>query len=129
MQTGVLARERGESIVTQTVSHRQFDGDDFHTDRSGPDGELPTVETLQLVTDGTRRAILMTLWEAADVPLGFTTLRRRSGIEESARFNYHLQRLSGPFVRDTGRGYCLTETGEQFITAMCAAPLLDERAE
>jgi DNA-binding HxlR family transcriptional regulator len=101
---------------------------DSEGDRSGPDDTLSPMETLQLVTDETRRAIITTLWNA-DEPLRFSTLRRRSGIAESARFNYHLQQLLERCVRDTGEGYELTVQGERFVAAMCAVPRLDEQAD
>lgn len=82
------------------------------------------MESLQLVTDETRRAIVTTLWNA-DEPLRFSTLRRRAGIRDSGRFNYHLQKLRRRCVRDTGDGYALTAQGERFIAAMCAVPALE----
>lgn len=113
--------------MAQTLPRQHFDVEDAGTER--PDGSLPSMETLQLVTDPTRRAIVMTLWTAEDTPLRFTTLRRRSGTEESARFNYHLQQLLGRCVRDTENGYELTAHGERFIAAMCTVPTLDRSAQ
>jgi hypothetical protein len=80
------------------------------------------------VTDESRRTIITTLWEA-DEPLRFSTLRRRSGIAESARFNYHLQKLLRKCVRDTGEDYELTTQGERFVAVMCTVPRLDGPAE
>jgi len=113
--------------MAQAISS-QHDPGDSEGEPTGPDGTLPPMETLQLVTDETRRAIVTTLWEA-DEPLRFSTLRRRSGIAESARFNYHLQQLLERCLRDTGAGYELTAQGERFIAAMCALPKLDGAAE
>jgi len=87
---------------------------------------LPSLETLQLVTNETRRAIVTTLWKAEDTSLRFTTLRRRSEVEQSARFNYHLQKLLGKCVRAAEDGYELTVDGERFVAAMAAVPTLDD---
>jgi hypothetical protein len=106
----------------------QREPEDPESQRSGSDGALPPAETLQLVTDETRRAIVTTLWDA-DEPLRFSTLRNRSGIAESARFNYHLQRLLRRCVRDSGEGYELTAQGERFIAAMRTVPRLDGPTE
>jgi len=113
--------------MAQTISGR-CDPEDSEGERSGPDGTLPSMETLQLVTDETRRAIVTTLW-GADEPLRFSALRRRSGIAESARFNDHLQKLLRKCVRDTGEGYELTAQGERFVAALCAVPRLDDRSD
>ena len=94
----------------------------------GPGDTLPPIETVPLVTDETLRAIVTTLWDA-DEPLRFSTLRRRSGVAESARFNYHLQKLLRRCVRDTGDGYELTTQGDRFVAAMCAVPRIDDRAD
>jgi hypothetical protein len=94
----------------------------------GGDCSLPPVETLALVTDETRRAIVATLWNA-ERPLRFSTLRRRSGIEESSRFNYHLDRLREQCVRDTGDGYVLTLRGERFVEALAGVPTVDASVE
>jgi citrate synthase len=110
--------------MAQAISNR-FDGTDAEGGRSDPRGTLPPMESLRLVTDETRRAILTTLWNA-DEPLRFSTLRRRAGISDSGRFNYHLQKLRRRrCVRDTGNGYELTADGEQFIAAIRAVPALE----
>ncbi|WP_436909126.1 DUF7347 domain-containing protein [Halosimplex marinum] len=97
--------------------------------RRGTDGSLPPPEALELATDEARRAILSTLWRADDAPLPFAALRRRSGVDGSGRFNYHLQRLRGRCVRRTDGGYGLTARGERFVAALIAVPALDEAAE
>jgi predicted nicotinamide N-methyase len=113
--------------MTQAISS-QYDPGDSEGERSGPDGRLPPMETLELVTDETRRAIVTTLSEAEE-PLRFSTLCRRSGVAESARFNYHPQKLLRKRVPDTGEGYELTARGTRFVAAMCAVPRLDGRAD
>lgn len=94
-------------------------------ERNRDDIALPAAETLRLMTDETRRAILTTLWTADDTPLRFSTLRRRSNVGGSARFNYHLQQLRDDVVRDSGDGYELTARGERFVAALTEVPSLD----
>jgi ssDNA-binding Zn-finger/Zn-ribbon topoisomerase 1 len=43
--------------------------------------------------------------------LGFSELRERAGVSDSGNFNYHLGKLTGRFVRNTGDGYGLTPRG------------------
>lgn len=114
--------------MVQAFSNR-LDHERPPVEQHGSDGTLPSMEALHLVTNETRRAIVETLWEADDAPLRFTILRQRSGVEESARFNYHLQKLLGRCVRDAAPGYELTPRGERFIAAMCAVPSPDGQLE
>lgn len=102
----------------------QFDCNQSDSERTDPHGTLPPMESLQVLTDETRRAIVTTLRDA-DEPLQFSTLRRRAGIGDSGRFNYHLQKLRQRCVRTTEDGYELTPAGERFIAALCAVPALE----
>jgi DNA-binding transcriptional ArsR family regulator len=54
---------------------------------------------------------------AADEPLSFSELRQRVGIDDTGRFNYHLNELCGRFVRDGKAGYELGYTGERVVLA------------
>ncbi|WP_436930697.1 DUF7347 domain-containing protein [Halosimplex halobium] len=98
------------------------------TDSEAAEAPLPAPETLELATDETRRTILTTLWRA-EGPLGFAVLRRRTGVDGSGRFNYHLQRLLGRCVRDAGEGYELTPRGERFVAALAAVPPVAEAGD
>lgn len=78
------------------------------------------VEAFEALADGTRLAILRALVdhqrEQPDEPaLSFTELRERAGVEDSGLFNYHLEKLVGRFVRDTGAGYELGYRGERVL--------------
>lgn len=70
------------------------------------------------LSDPVRVRIVSTLAAAtADSPtdplVGFATLRRRVGVDDSGRFRYHLNQLRGTFVRRTEEGYRLTTTGRE----------------
>ncbi|WP_331233063.1 DUF7347 domain-containing protein [Natronorarus salvus] len=85
----------------------------------------PTLpETFDLLADDTRLRVVEALYErgctvTGETALSFSELRRLTDVRDTGRFNYHLGRLRGPFVRKTDRGYVLTETGEA-VGAMIA---------
>ena len=80
----------------------------------------------------TRLAIILVLWETKipGVPLTeqampFTELRERVGTRDSGQFNYHLDKLLGPFVERTTAGYVLTERAEQILHGVMAGTFTD----
>ncbi|WP_276260708.1 winged helix-turn-helix domain-containing protein [Haloglomus litoreum] len=73
-----------------------------------------------LLGDESRLRILQALGETPDEPVPFAELHRRSEVADSGRFNYHLGKLRGTFVRRTDDGYELTYAGRQVIGAMYA---------
>lgn len=65
-----------------------------------------------LLADETRIAILQSLWDADDGAT-FSELREAVGTGDSGRFNYHLDKLVGQFVKRTEEGYRLTQAGKR----------------
>lgn len=64
----------------------------------------------------TRLAILLALWEAhepeeGDGSLTFSELFARVGVDDSGKFNYHLEPLVGRYVAATDDGYRLRRAG------------------
>lgn len=53
-------------------------------------------------------------------PLPFSALRRRTDIDDSGRFNYHLGKLVGTFVEKTDAGYDLSYAGRSVVAAVTA---------
>lgn len=53
----------------------------------------------------------------ADEPLAFSDLRKSIGMDDTGRFNYHLTKLCGRFVRTTDSGYELGHAGERVVLA------------
>ncbi|WP_436907027.1 winged helix-turn-helix domain-containing protein [Halosimplex marinum] len=89
-------------------------------------------EAFEVLGNETRVAILRALG-GADEPVSFSALRDRVGTADSGRFNYHLDRLTGHFVRKRAAGYELRRAGERVVEAVLsgavtAAPVL-ERTE
>lgn len=95
------------------------------TAASDDENPFPSPETLQVVANETRQAILLVLYSSSDVPLQFSALRRRADVDQSARFNYHLQELLGRFVRETPEGYVVTRQCEDLLDAMGEAPAVE----
>lgn len=80
------------------------------------------------VANDTRFEIIQSLWSAAadgEGPLAFSTLRERTGIEDSGQFNYHLGELVPQFVRDSDDGYALTWAGRKVIGAAVSGVYTD----
>ena len=97
---------------------------------AGDDATRAT-EAFAVLGDETRLAVLLALWEAYDpgspdegVP--FSELRERVGVRDSGRFNYHLDRLEGRFVRRTGEGYALRRSGQQLVRTVVAGTGIEE---
>lgn len=75
-----------------------------------------SVEAFGVLGDETRVAIIEALVEAnrespTNSSLSFSELRDRTGIGDSGRFNYHLEKLVGRFVERVEDGYRLSYTG------------------
>lgn len=74
-------------------------------------------DALEVLGHEVRVAVLRELAEA-DRPLSFTELRERVGIRDSGKFNYHLQKLRGRFVREANGGYELGHAGTRVIATV-----------
>lgn len=101
---------------------------------AGGVGERAT-EAFAILSNETRLAILLALWEAQDPGpspsepvqpgVSFADLRDRVGIDDPNQLTYHLQKLAGPFVDQTDAGYTLTAPAEQVLHAVMAGTLTD----
>ncbi|MFC3477962.1 winged helix-turn-helix domain-containing protein [Halobacterium litoreum] len=70
-----------------------------------------------LLSSDLRVAILRALGDA-DGALSFSELRERVEVVDSGKFNYHLGKLAGHFVTQTGGGYELSLAGRQVYGAI-----------
>lgn len=108
------------------------DGDG--ADRSGDvDAALSEEAALELVADETRARILKALGDATverdGLPaLSYTELREKAGIRDSGRFNYHLSKLEGMWVRKTDSGYLLPVRGQHVYGALVAGSFTGDAA-
>ena len=85
-----------------------------------PDTSAAPEEVFALLGNDLRMRILQALFEDPFHPLSFSTLRDRVDERDSGKFNYHLTKLVGRFVRKTDEGYELTLAGWKVIGAMLA---------
>lgn len=91
------------------------DPDDGSRERDAPS------RAFSLLGDSTRLEIVMTLHDAEHSnPFPFTDLYNRVDVDDTGRFNYHLNQLVPRFVRKTGDGYELTAAGERVARAVAA---------
>ncbi|MFT4933083.1 MAG: DNA-binding transcriptional ArsR family regulator, partial [Natronomonas sp.] len=67
--------------------------------------ETEAEEVFAVLADDTRVAILQALWETEDYEASFSELRDAVGMRDSGQFNYHLDKLVGPFVAKAEDGY------------------------
>lgn len=98
-------------------------------DAEGPESgnrtALPPDEAFTVLGNGTRIAILQELG-TTETPLSFTELRNRVGVRQGSKFNYHLDKLVGHFVRKTEEGYDLKQTGRRVVMAVLSGAVTDD---
>lgn len=85
---------------------------------------LSPAEAFEILGDDVRLAILRSLNDEAD-PMSFSELRARTGVDDSGRFNYHLDRLRGHFIRKTDSGYELRFHGKRVIETVLSGTFTD----
>lgn len=91
------------------------------------------VETFALLGNETRVGILQALWERFESGLGdnalpYSALFDEVDISDSGNFSYHLEKLTGPFVRQTADGYELKQTGINVVRAVVSGTVTEDPA-
>lgn len=86
-----------------------------------------------LLGNDTRVGILQALWDAfesgmGDNALSYSTLFDAVDIRDSGNFSYHLEQLTGPFVRRTENGYELKQTGINVVRAVVSGSVTEDPA-
>jgi len=99
-------------------------GDEQSGDRGSPSPD----EAFAAVGHEVRVGILeaLTATDRANRPLSFSALRDRVGGPNSARFNYHLDRLVGQFVERTDDGYDFLPAGKRVANAVLSGAVTDD---
>ncbi|QOS12611.1 HTH domain protein [Haloferax gibbonsii] len=92
-------------------------GSDF-TLAADSDGDAE--DAFSLLADETRLAIVRALAASPREPLSFSELRDRVGVADSGRFNYHLGKLTGRFVKKSEEGYEIRLAGWAVVGAILA---------
>lgn len=100
-------------------------------EKAGSGAGSKVTEAFELLSDGTRLAILLALWEMydpreKDSSVAFSELYRRLGSRDSGNFAYHLDKLVGDFVEKSEEGYRLRNSGHKIVQAVIAGVGLDE---
>lgn len=85
---------------------------------------IPPDDAFAVLGNQTRMEILQELGRSPD-PLAFSELRERVGIRDSSRFNYHLGRLVGHFLRETDHGYDLRPPGRRVVEAVLSGAVTE----
>jgi hypothetical protein len=88
---------------------------------------LPPDEAFATLGNETRVGILRALGEAGE-PLAFSGLFDRVDVDDSGRFNYHLDRLVGHFVHKTDDGYRLSQAGRRVVEAVLSGAVTEAPA-
>ncbi|MEZ3115617.1 hypothetical protein RYH80_06770 [Halobaculum sp. MBLA0147] len=97
-----------------------------------PETLAASTTAFSLVADETRLEILVTLvtetsGRGGDASLSFSELRHAVGVDDSGRFNYHLDSLTGTFVREADDGqYAATWIGAQLAGRVAAGAFADD---
>ena len=81
---------------------------------------IDPAEAFALIGNETRLSILEALWAADSRPQSFSELREAVGMRDSAQFNYHLQKLTGHYLRQVEGGYEFRHAGEKVVRSVIA---------
>ena len=79
---------------------------------------LDPADAFALLGSELRIEILRALWAGPEQPVAFSELYRAVDVDDSAHFNYHLEKLTDHFVRRTEDGYVLRRAGEKVVQAV-----------
>lgn len=85
---------------------------------------LSPAEAFEILGDDVRLSILQALKNDRH-PVSFSELRERTDVDDSGRFNYHLDRLRGHFIRRTDNGYKLRYHGKRVVETVLSGTLTD----
>lgn len=85
---------------------------------------LSPAEAFEILGDDVRLSILQALKDDRK-PVSFSELRDRADVDDSGRFNYHLDRLRGHFIRRTDDGYELRYHGKRVVETVLSGTFTD----
>lgn len=103
------------------------------TDADDGDTSLAPDEAFGLLGNDTRVDILQTLWDEfesgrGDNTVSYSELFDQVDYHDSGNFSYHLEKLTGPFIRQTAEGYELKQTGINVVRAVVTGTVIDDPA-
>jgi hypothetical protein len=94
----------------------------------GSNDEPSPEATFDLLASDLRFDILRALNET-NRPLAFSELYEAVDVQDSGQFNYHLEKLVGPFVNKSEAGYSLTVAGKRAVGVVYAGAFDDGYSE
>ncbi len=80
--------------------------------------DIDPQDAFQLFSHELRLEILFALWEAPGYALAFSGIQEAVGERDSGKFTYHLEQLTGQFVREIEGRYVLQYAGHRVIDAI-----------
>ena len=98
---------------------------------NGEEGLSPEA-AFALLGEKLRLEILFALYEATErreqdrEAVAYTDLQAAVDETDSGRFNYHLTRLTGPFVEKVDGGYAIRQAGEAVVRAVLSGTFTDD---
>ncbi len=106
------------------------DSEQRHLGKDSDKEEMLPAEAFSLLGNDTRIDILQAMLDgnADKTPVNFTQLFEQVDIKDSANFNYHLQKLTGHFIKQTDDGYEFRHPGRKVVSSIFAGTLT-ERAQ
>lgn len=123
----------GDEVDSEREPTEHSDADSLFSSQSAQEhlgtdsakGEMLPAEAFSLLGNDTRVNILQALLDqnADKDPVTFTQLFEAVEIEDSANFNYHLQKLTGHFIRQTDDGYEFRHPGRKVVSSIFAGTL------
>ena len=92
-------------------------------------GEITPSEAFGALANEVRVTVLVELLAAEradEQPVAFSELQTAAGVEESAKFAYHLRQLRGTFLSTAEAGYVLTPAGRRVARAIVSGAFTED---
>lgn len=86
---------------------------------------LPPDDAFAVLGNETRMTILQTLGSASE-GLPFSELRDLVGVSDSGQFNYHLDKLTGHYIKKIGDRYELSRVGNRVVQAVLSGAVTED---
>ncbi|TKX74913.1 ArsR family transcriptional regulator [Halorubrum sp. GN11_10-6_MGM] len=122
--------DRSGGVASDGEPSDRIDGTDAAAATPRTESRIPPSEVFTILGNETRVQVLHALLDlgADESPVSFTDLFERVDAADSANFSYHLDRLTGHFVRRRDDGYELRAPGRKVVSSIFTGTLT-ERAQ
>ncbi|ELZ39579.1 ArsR/SmtB family transcription factor [Halorubrum tebenquichense] len=122
--------DRSGGVASDGERADRIDGTDGAAAAARTESRVPPAEVFAVLGNETRVEVLHALLELGgdESPVSFTDLFDRVDATDSANFSYHLDQLTGHFVRRREEGYELRAPGRKVVSSIFTGTLT-ERAQ